>query len=120
MTQFQTGGSADAERFEWSGIYDDAAHTVVLEATGTGRCTVVIAQANGQRARVNFTQPSVANGAALPLPSTIPQNTIAVTVPVPIGAGPVTITGATLRPFPSAKPGGVGYFETLSAAWSGI
>jgi hypothetical protein len=99
--------------FDWSCNYDDAARTATLEATGQGRCTVVLEQSNGPRASVQFRQPG---GDVLPVPDSIIPQPVANQI-VDIGTGPLVITNIRLKPNPSPKPGGVGGFVVVTENW---
>jgi hypothetical protein len=98
MTLSTVGGSSPG--FTWSAVYDDAPNpdTVTVQADGVGRDTVVVAQADGQRAAIQFVQ-------FLPL---------ATTRQVVIGSGPVVISTPPLKPFAPSKPGGQGGFQVLT------
>jgi hypothetical protein len=101
--------------FEWTGEYDDVAHTVTITSAGVGIDTAVVEQSNGQRARIDF----AAAGEQRP-PIVIPQAiqaTVDITRTVTTGA-PLTITGVTLKPNPPSKPGGVGGFVLVCDYWT--
>ena len=106
MTTFTCDGSFGA--FSWSAVYNDQGPgTVTLEATGPGRCTVILQQEDLQRAAVYYIQPG---GQRLPKPEGLQ---VAFERDVVIGAAPVEIRPARLDPFPAGpKPGAVGGFRT--------
>lgn len=102
-------GSANGG-FDWHVDYDDVAHTATAFSAGVGRCTVVVAQSNGQRAKITF----AASGDQRPVvavPADI-EATVNVTRAVVIGT-PLVVSPVTLKPFPPVKPGGVGGFEMV-------
>lgn len=112
MTVSNVGGGA-GNVFTWSAVYDDAPNpdTVTVQADGQGRSTVVVAQANGQAAAIQFIQPG---GQPLPVP---PGVSVVTTRQVVIGSGPVVINTPALKPFPPSKPGGQGGFQVINEEW---
>jgi hypothetical protein len=109
-----SAGGAAAGGFEWGVSYDDVAHSATATSAGFGRCTVVVEEATGQRARLNF----AAAGDNRP-PITIPadiQATVDVTRAIVIGT-PLTISPVILKPFPPVKAGGQGGFLLVCEYW---
>jgi hypothetical protein len=115
MTVSSVGGSSPG--FTWSAVYDDAPNpdTVTVQADGVGRDTVVVAQADGQRAAIQFVQAS--GPSATPVPVDAQFLPLATTRQVVIGAGPVVINTPALKPFAPSKPGGQGGFQVLNEEW---
>lgn len=115
MTLSNVGGSSPG--FTWSAVYDDAPNpdTVTVQASGTGRSTVVVAQANGQRAAIQFAQASGPSSTPIPVdPQFLP---VAATRVITIDTGPTVINTPALKPFPPSKPGGQGGFQVLNEEW---
>jgi hypothetical protein len=96
--------------FTWSAVYDDAANTLTLQADGTGRSTVSVAQTNGQARSAAFVQQT--GDPPLPVPAGI-DAPIAVTILV--GSGPLVMTGVRLRT--SGPADGTGGFVVLNESW---
>jgi hypothetical protein len=103
MTVSTVGGGSPG--FTWSAVYDDAPNpdTVTVQADGVGRSTVVVAQADGQRAAIQFVQASGPSATPVPVdPQFLPLVT---TRQVVIGSGPAVINTPALQAFPPSKPG---------------
>jgi hypothetical protein len=112
MAVFRVSGSSGGV-FVWSAAWDDQTKDLTIDASGSGRCTVTVAQSNGQMRTVAFVQANgdtpLAPGAGLPAPS----------LTVVIGSPPAVIPGVTLKPSASVKDGSGG-FEVVTEAWSRI
>lgn len=103
---------------DWTAVYDDVAHTLVVQGSGPGRCTVIVEQSDGKRAAAEFVQASGQASVPIPVPDDVlPTLAVpAVTVTVPQGGtGSRTFSGITLKAFPPSKPGGQGTFKLVGS-----
>jgi hypothetical protein len=118
VTVSNVGGSSPG--FTWSAVYDDAPNpdTVTVQADGQGRSTVVVAQADGQRAAIQFVQSSGPSSTPVPVDGQFLP--LATTRTVVIGSGPTVINTPALKPFPPSKPGGQGGFQVLNEEWRSV
>lgn len=110
--------SASSAAMSWDATYDDVAHTLVINGTGPGRCTIVVEQSNGKRAAAEFVQATGPLSTPIPVPDDIvPTLAVApVLVTVPSGGtGTRTFSAITLKPYAPSKPGGQGTFALINA-----
>lgn len=112
MATASIGGSSAA--MDWTATYDDVAHTLVVQGSGPGRCTVIVEQADGKRAAAQFVQASGPASVPIPVPDDVIP-TLAVQ-PVTITApGSRTFSPITLKAFPPSKPSGQGTFKLVGS-----
>jgi hypothetical protein len=112
VSTFRVEGSSGGV-FSWSAAWDDQTKALTIDAAGSGRCTVTVAQSNGQMRTIAFVQ----NSGDAPLPSAPGLPAPALTILV--GDGPTVVPNLNLKPTVSVKDGSGG-FEVINEAWARV
>jgi hypothetical protein len=99
--------------FSWSASWDSVTKDLTIDAAGSGRSTVTVAQSTGQMRTVSFVQ----NTGDTPLPPVtgLPQPALTIL----IGDPPTVIPNLNLKPTTSVKDGSGG-FEVVNEARSRV
>jgi hypothetical protein len=111
MTQFSVGGSSGGV-FSWSAVWDDQTRDLTIDAQGSGRCSVTVAQSNGQNRTVGFVQ---ATGDTPISPQGFPAPSLVVVVSDP----PTVISNINLKPQSNAHDANGG-FVVENETWSRV
>lgn len=111
--------ASDQNEFvSWDVAYDDVAHTMTINGTGPGRCTLILEQADGKRAAAQFVQQDGVKSTPIPVPPdivpTLARAPVLIVIP-PGGTGTRVFNNTTLRPIAPTKPGGTGTFIVVGS-----
>lgn len=111
MTIYRVEGTSGGV-FSWFATWDDVTKDLTIDAAGSGRCSVTVAQANGQNRTVGFVQ----NAGQTPIS---PVGFPAPSLVIVIGDPATVIPGLTLKPNVNAKDGNGG-FVVENETWSRV
>jgi hypothetical protein len=99
--------------FSWFGSWDSVSKDLTIDAAGSGRSTVTVAQSTGQMRTVAFVQ-NTGDTPLAPAPGS-PQPALTIL----IGDPPTVIPNLNLKPTTSVKDGSGG-FEVVNESWSRV
>jgi hypothetical protein len=111
LAVFRVDGTS-AGVFSWFAQWDSVTNDLTIDASGSGRSSVTVAQSNGQARTVGFVQQA---GDTPISPLGWPAPTLVVMISDP----PTVIPNITLKPSPNAKDGNGG-FVVENETWSRI
>lgn len=99
--------------FSWFAEWDDQTKDLMIDAAGSGRCTITVAQSNGQMRTVAFVQNI--GDAFLPQAPGLPAPALTVLV----SAAPTVIPNITLKPSHNSKDANGG-FDVVNESWARV